>query len=55
MWYNKYSTETRKSLKDTVCSVREDSKVTIILSKTEGKREHTRNVMSRREREGKIL
>lgn len=55
MWYNKYSTERRKSLNDTVCSVRDDSKVTIILSKTDGKREHTRNVMNRREKEGKVL
>jgi predicted transcriptional regulator len=54
LWYGS-SNEKRKSLPDSVCSVRTNSKVTIILSKTEGKREHTRLVMNRREKEGKIL
>ena len=53
LWYSTPN-EKRKSLPDSVCSVRTDSKVTIILSKTEGKREHTRLVMNRRQAEGKI-
>jgi hypothetical protein len=55
MWFNKYGEGKKKSLNDTVCSVRNDSKVTIIMSKTQGKREHTRQVMDRRQKEGKIL
>lgn len=55
MWFNKYGEGKKKSLNDTICSVRNDSKVTIIMSKTVGKREHTRQVMDRRQREGKIL
>jgi hypothetical protein len=55
LWYEKSLGETRKSFNDHICSVREDSKVTIILSKTIGKSEHTRNVMNRREKQGKIL
>lgn len=54
LWYGQ-SKEKRKSLPDTVCSVRNDSKVTIILSKTDGKREHTQRVINRRKQEGKIL
>jgi hypothetical protein len=54
MWYDKPN-EKRYSLPDSVCSVRADSKVTIILSNTEGKREHTVSVMNRRQKEGKIL
>ena len=54
LWYGQPK-EKRKSLPDTVCSVRADSKVTIILSKTDGKREYTRQVMNRRQAEGKIL
>lgn len=50
LWYSQPN-EKRKSLPDTVCSVRNDSKVTIILSKTDGKREHTRQVMNRRQSE----
>jgi hypothetical protein len=53
LWYGQPK-EKRKSLPDTVCSVRNDSKITIILSKTDGKREHTRQVMNRRQSEGKI-
>lgn len=55
MWFNKYGEGKKKSLNDIVCSVRDDSKVTIIMSKTLGKREHTRQVMDRRQREGKVL
>lgn len=55
MWFNKYGEGKKKSLNDTICSVRNDSKVTIIMSKTQGKREHTRQVMDRRQREGKVL
>jgi hypothetical protein len=54
MWYGS-ANEKRKSLPDSICSVRKDSKVTIILSKTEGKNQHTRLVMDRRQKEGKIL
>jgi hypothetical protein len=54
LWYGKPN-EKRKCLPDTICSVRTDSKVTIILSKTNGKREFTRDVINRRQREGKIL
>ena len=54
LWYGQPK-EKRKSLPDSVCSVRDDSKVTIILSKTDGKREHTRQVINRRQIEGKIL
>lgn len=54
LWYSK-ANEKRKSIPDTVCSVRNDSKVTIILSKTEGKRDQTLSVMNRRKNEGKIL
>jgi hypothetical protein len=53
LWYGQ-SKEKRKSLPDTICSVRRDSKVTIILSNTDGKREYTRQVMNRRQSEGKI-
>jgi hypothetical protein len=54
LWYGS-SNENRKSLPDSVCSVRTNSKVTIILSKTEGKREHTNKVINRRKQENKIL
>jgi hypothetical protein len=54
LWYNKNYKEKRVSLPDTICSVRNDSKVQIILSNTIGKREHTRHVMERRQQEGKI-
>jgi hypothetical protein len=55
LWNNKQHTETRKSLDDSICSVRLDSKITIILSKTQGKSEHTRKVMERRKKEGRIV
>jgi len=54
LWYSQPK-EKRKSLSDIICSVRNDSKVTIILSKTDGKKEFTKRVMDRRQSEGKIL
>lgn len=54
LWYAS-SNENRKSLPDSVCSVRTNSKVTIILSNTKGKREHTNKVINRRKQENKIL
>lgn len=55
MWNNKQHIETRRSFDDSICSVRTDSKITIILSKTQGKSEHTRKVMERRKKEGQIV
>ena len=55
MWNNKQHIETRRSFDDSICSVRTDSKITIILSKTQGKSEHTRKVMERRKKEGRIV
>jgi hypothetical protein len=54
LWYSS-AKESRKNLPDTVCSVRTDSKVTIIMSKTEGKKEHTKKVINRRRNEGKVI
>ena len=54
MWFGESKGESRKSLPDSVCSVRTDSKVTIVLSKTEGKAEHTRKVMKYRQQIGKV-
>jgi hypothetical protein len=54
LWYGR-SSENRKSLPDSVCSIRKDSKITIILSQTVGKKEYTTSVINRRKREGKIL
>jgi hypothetical protein len=54
LWYAQPK-EKRKSLPDNICSIRTDSKVTIVMSKTDGKREHTQRVINRRKQEGKIL
>lgn len=54
LWYGP-SNEKRKSLSDSVCSVRTNSKVTIVLSNTVGKKQHTNNVINRRKAEGKVL
>jgi len=53
LWYGDAS-ESRKSFPDYICSVRNDSKITIILSKTQGKAKHTQKVIHRRKLEGKI-
>lgn len=53
LWYGEEK-ESRKSLSDNICSIRNDSKIKIILSKTKGKFEYTKKVMSRRKKEGKI-
>lgn len=53
LWFG-VSNEKRKSLPDSICSVRDDSKIKIILSNTVGKREITKQVMDRRAKEGKI-
>lgn len=54
MWFGESKGESRKSLSDSICSVRDDSKIKIILSNTVGKREITKQVMDRRAKEGKI-
>lgn len=55
MWYGKSLGESRKSLSDIVCSVRNDSKVQIILSSSNDKRQITKKVIERRSSEGKII
>lgn len=54
IWFDGSLGEHRKSLSDNICSVRNDSKIKIILSNTIGKKEITKNVINRRKKEGKI-
>lgn len=54
MWLEKIHKEKRISLNNQVCSTSLTSKVRIILSKTIGKSETTKNVMMRRYNQGKI-
>lgn len=55
MWFGPSLGESRKSISDSVCSVRKDSDITIVMSNTEGKKQITRDVMNRRKIQGKIL
>jgi hypothetical protein len=54
LWYATPN-ERRKNFPDSICSIRHDSKVTIVMSKTLGKKEHTQIVINRRRNEGKII
>lgn len=54
MWFGPSFGEQRKSFADSVCSIRKDSDITIIMSNTVGKKQITKDVMLRRKIEGKI-